>query len=87
MHKYATATATAVAIPLITMLALAVSASLTPANAEAWRLVPAAGLGQLTGKPFRIGMGCHTQPQQLAASNMLVPNTRKSWRRITSSQV
>jgi hypothetical protein len=31
------------------------------------RLVPAAGLGQLTGKPFRIGMGCHTQPQKLAA--------------------
>jgi transposase len=31
------------------------------------RLVPAAGLGQLTGKPFRIGMGCYTQPQKLAA--------------------
>jgi hypothetical protein len=27
----------------------------------------AAGLGQLTGKPFRIGMGCHTQPQKLTA--------------------
>ena len=26
------------------------------ADQVAWRLVPAAGLGQLTGKPFRIGM-------------------------------
>jgi hypothetical protein len=26
----------------------------------AWRLVSAAGLGQLTGKPFRIGICCHT---------------------------
>ena len=37
------------------------------ADQVAWRLVLAAGLGQLTGKPFRIGMGCHTQPQKLAA--------------------
>jgi hypothetical protein len=27
------------------------------ADQVAWRLVPAAGLGQLTGKPFRSGMG------------------------------
>jgi hypothetical protein len=33
----------------------------------AWRLVLAAVLGQLTGKPFRIGTGCHTRPQKLAA--------------------
>jgi hypothetical protein len=37
------------------------------ADQLAWRLVPAAGLGQLTGKPFRIGMGCHTQAEKLAA--------------------
>jgi hypothetical protein len=37
------------------------------ADQVAWRLVPAAGLGQPTGKPFRVGMGCHTQPQKLAA--------------------
>ena len=37
------------------------------ADQVAWRLVAAAGLGQLTGKPFRIGMGCHTQSQKLAA--------------------
>jgi hypothetical protein len=37
------------------------------ADQVAWRLVPAAGLGRLTGKSFRIGMGCHTQPQKLAA--------------------
>jgi hypothetical protein len=41
--------------------------ALAVADQVAWRLVPAAGLGQLTGKPFRIGMGCHTQPQKLAA--------------------
>jgi hypothetical protein len=32
-----------------------------------WRLVPAAGLGQLTGEPFGIGMSCHAQPQKVAA--------------------
>ena len=37
------------------------------ADQLAWRLVPAAGLGQLTGKPFHIGMGSHAQPQKLAA--------------------
>jgi hypothetical protein len=37
------------------------------ADQVAWRLVPAAGLGQLTGKPFGVGMGRHTQPQKLAA--------------------
>jgi hypothetical protein len=31
--------------------------------------------GQLTGKPFRIGMGCHTQPQKLAAG---LPQDEKS---------
>jgi hypothetical protein len=43
----------------------------------AWRIVPAAGLGQLTDKPFRIGMGCHTQPQKLAAER---PQDEKSIR-------
>jgi hypothetical protein len=37
------------------------------ADQVARRPVPAAGLGQLTGKPFRIGMGCHTQAEKLAA--------------------
>ena len=37
------------------------------ADQVAWRLVPAASLSQLTGKPCRSGMGCHTQPQKLAA--------------------
>jgi hypothetical protein len=32
--------------------------AVTVADQVAWGLVPAAGLGQLTGKPFRIGMGC-----------------------------
>ena len=37
------------------------------ADHVAWRLVPPAGLGQLTGKPFGIGMRGHAQPQKLAA--------------------
>ncbi len=34
--------------------------AVTVADQVAWRLVPAASFGQLTSKPFHIGIGCHT---------------------------